>query len=75
MMWPSLHRPSLRHAAIAITLLGCAGLAAAAQSEFGHRMMAAADRAEVSAMDETTGSIGTRIPKGVGRRRSRYLVA
>jgi hypothetical protein len=60
MMWSSLHRPSLHHAAIAIalTLLGCAGLAAAAHSEFGHRMMAAADRAEVSAMDETTGSLG-----------------
>jgi hypothetical protein len=57
-MWSSLRRPSMHHAALAITLLGCAGLAAAAHSDFGHRIMAAADSADVSVTDETTGSLG-----------------
>jgi hypothetical protein len=57
-MWTSLHRPSLRHAAITIMLLGCAGLAAAAQLSVGHRIVAAADSADIAVMDETTGSLG-----------------
>ena len=61
-MSPLLRRPSLHHAAIVIALLGGAGLAAAAQSGLAHRIMAAADSADVSAIDETTGSLG-----GVGR--------
>jgi hypothetical protein len=41
-----------------IALVGCAGLAAAAQSRLGHRIVAAADSADTSMMDETTGSLG-----------------
>ena len=49
-------RPSLRHGAITITLVGCLGLAAAAQSGF----RAAGDRADASLMDdETPGSLGS----------------
>ncbi len=50
-MWPSLCQPSLRHGVIAIALVGCAGLAAAAG--LGNR--GASEDAAVT--DETTGSI------------------
>jgi hypothetical protein len=55
-MWPSLlRRPSLRHGLVALSLLGCVGLAAAAG--IVHR--GAADGAEAAQMDdETTGSVG-----------------
>src|SRR5437868_1750985 len=59
-MWASLRHPSLRHATIMVVVLGCAGLAAAAQLRLGHQIVAAADSAEISVMDETTGSLGTR---------------
>ena len=57
-MWPSVRRPSLRHAAIMLVLAGCAGLALAAQSRLTERVVAATDGADTSAMDETTGSLG-----------------
>jgi hypothetical protein len=57
-MWPSLRRPTVRHAAITVMLLACAGLAAAAQSGLAQRIMAAADSADLSVMDEITGSLG-----------------
>jgi hypothetical protein len=46
-----------------VMLIGCAGLAAAAQLRLGHRILehrvvAATDSADVSVMDETTGSLG-----------------
>jgi hypothetical protein len=53
-----MRRPSLRHTAIAVVLIGCAGLAAAAQLRVGHHVVAATDSADVSVMDETTGSLG-----------------
>ena len=55
-MWPSLlRRPSLRHGAVAIALLGCVGLAAAAG--LAHRGVGeSADAAQMD--DETTGSVG-----------------
>jgi hypothetical protein len=67
-MWPSMRRPSLRHTAIAVVLIGCAGLAAAAQLRVGHHVVAATDRADVSVMDETTGSLGN-IPGNMAARR------
>jgi hypothetical protein len=62
-MWPSMRRPSVRHAAIMVMLIGCAGFAAGAQLRLGHRILeqrvvAATDSADVSVMDETTGSVG-----------------
>src|SRR5262245_61995732 len=56
-MWPSMH-PSPRHAAILLVLVGCAGLALAAYSRLAERVVAATDSADVSAVDETTGSLG-----------------
>src|SRR5258705_9539608 len=72
-MWPSMRRLSLRHTAIAVVLIGCAGLAAAAQLRvghhvFGYRVVAATDGADVSVMDETTGSLGN-IPGNMAARR------
>jgi hypothetical protein len=73
-MWPSMRRPSLRHAAIAVVLIACAGLAAVAQLRvgnhvLGHRVVAATDSADVSVMDETTGSLGN-IPGNIAARRT-----
>ena len=54
-MWPSLRRPSLRHAVLVICLVGCVGLAAAAG--LGHRGPGgSADALQLD--DETTGSVG-----------------
>jgi hypothetical protein len=58
-----MRRPSVRHAAIMVMLIGCAGFAAGAQLRLGHRILeqrvvAATDSADVSVMDETTGSVG-----------------
>jgi hypothetical protein len=52
-MW-RVRRPALRRGVIMITLVACAGLAAAAEK--GHRGVGATD---ASAMDETTGSVGS----------------
>ncbi len=60
MMWPSL-----RHGVLAITLLACAALVAAAQTGRGSRND---DGMDASAMDETTGSVG-------GARRARAELA
>jgi hypothetical protein len=60
----------LHHAAIALVLLGCAGLATAAQSDFGHRIMAAADTVDAPATDETTGSLG-----GIGAGRLAFALS
>jgi hypothetical protein len=73
-MWPLTRRPSLRHAAIMVMLIGCAGLAAAAQLHLGHRILehrvvAATDSADISVMDETTGSLGN-IPGNIAARRA-----
>jgi len=67
-MWPSMRRPSLRQAAIAVVLIACAGLAAAAQLRAGHRVVAATDSVDVSVMDETTGSLGN-VPGNIAARR------
>jgi hypothetical protein len=54
-MWPSLRRPSLRHGALVIGLVGCVGLAAAA----GFVQRGAGESAEAYQLDdETTGSVG-----------------
>jgi hypothetical protein len=55
-------------------LIACAGLATAAQLRFGqvflgHRVVAATDSADVSVMDETTGSLGN-IPGNIAARRT-----
>jgi hypothetical protein len=68
-MWPSVRRPSLRHAAIMLMLAGCAGLALAAQSRLAERVVAASDNADVSAVDETTGSLGN-VPGNMPARRA-----
>ena len=67
-MWPSVRRPSLRHAAIMLVLAGCAGLALAAQSRLADRVVAATDSADSAAVDETTGSLGN-VPGNMAARR------
>ncbi len=57
-MWPSLRQPSWRHGVIAIALVGCAGLAAAA----GLGSRGASEDAAV--IDETTGSIAGSLGTG-----------
>jgi hypothetical protein len=49
--------PSLRQGVMTITLVGCIGLAAAAQTGLGNRD--AGDGTDASPMDETTGSVGS----------------
>jgi hypothetical protein len=49
-------RPAWRHGAITIALVGCVGLAAAAQTGRGQRSGQSTD---ATLMDETTGSVGS----------------
>ena len=49
-------QPVWRHGAIAITLVGCVGLAAAAQTGRGQR---GGESTDATAMAETTGSVGS----------------